>query len=98
MADLDALIAKLEAAQEGSRELDSEIERRVVVNHSWPARHWTTSLDAALALGGDTIHWREIIVKALDMMATLPATESWTIEAFRCRCCAIALKARKETD
>ncbi|MGR6533079.1 hypothetical protein [Brevundimonas sp. RM1] len=57
-ADLSALIARLEAAEVGSRELDAEIGQSLGVamcgdkDGAWGAwdAHWTSSMDAALAI------------------------------------------------
>jgi hypothetical protein len=50
-ADLTPLISRLEGAQEGSRELDAEIYRALLVDCPMPnGPHFTTSLDAAVAL------------------------------------------------
>jgi len=53
-ADLSALIARLEAAEAGSRELDYAIKAWLEpIDDYWAIRvaaDWTTSLDAALAL------------------------------------------------
>lgn len=52
MRDLDDLIARLEAASEGSRDLDQDIE--IAINPPredvYRCPHYTTSLDAALRL------------------------------------------------
>lgn len=44
------LIAKLESASEGSRELDGEVAEATVGFMEWDGRPVTTSIDAALAL------------------------------------------------
>lgn len=53
-ADLSALIARLEAAEVGSRELDYAVKAWLEpIDEYWAIRvaaDWTTSLDAALAL------------------------------------------------
>ena len=57
MTDLDGLIAKLEAATEGSLELDCDIEEIVFsVTRGNPPRY-TTSIDAALTLVPSGERW-----------------------------------------
>jgi len=52
------LIAKLEAATEGSRELDDAINRATGDKHlSYDPPHYTTSIDAALTLVPKEFRW-----------------------------------------
>ncbi len=65
MTPIDDLIGRLEAATEGSHELDGAIYRYLhpkrceqyaddrEIRHAWTCPQWTTSLDAALTLVGD---------------------------------------------
>lgn len=56
---------------------------------------FSTSLDAALTLTPAHMHWKEIIVKALDLLAELYPTGPLTLDQFiRCVCIA-ALRARE---
>ena len=75
--DMSALIARLEAAEAGSRELDREIGEvtRAPMGNAGDVvglgyAHFTTSLDAALALLGRALpDWDWQITKGADEMA-----------------------------
>ncbi len=58
MSDIDDLIARLNAATEGSHELDAAIY--LAINEAWPVANpprYTTSLDAALTLVPEGMFW-----------------------------------------
>lgn len=69
-ADLSALIARLEAAEVGSRELDYAIKAWLEpIDEFWALRvaaDWTTSLDSAIALAERVVPGAEIWIGRID--------------------------------
>ncbi len=101
-ADLSALIARLEAAEAGSRELD-----HLIFMYTAPmevASHWspsdrmtlfTTSLDAALALA-ERVHGEAYALDLLQDLVDLNDTASLAIRDLPRLLCSFTLRAKPD--